>query len=408
MFLPSALISIAGIVITQKNGAARPAPDGDLGPGSQLLFVLIGFLGALLLGGGIRLFAKVRARSEAIARHEASIEERFRDLYENANDVIYTHDIQGRITSMSNAGLRILGYSSQEMLGMNISMLLDPEDLAIARSHTKSKLDGAPRSTYELRLRSRDGRYLYLDVNSRLMFKDGVAVGVQGIARDITQRKSSEAALRVNERQLQASLEERERLGRDLHDGIIQSIYAAGLNLEDTIHLIRQDPAAAQDRIRKCTADLNQIIREVRGFILGLERRHLKGEDFKAALRALTLVAGEKKASQVVLNIDELAAAELTAGEATQLLQIAREALSNSIRHGKARRLVFELQRSANGVVFQLSDDGIGFVPNAPGDKGYGLRNMAARAEDIHADFKVQSEPGKGATIVLKIRRPNL
>jgi PAS domain S-box-containing protein len=402
VLLSIALFSLAGFVITQTNGAANAAH----GTG-HFVFILIGFFAAVLLGAVFRLFAKVRARSEAIARHEASIEERFRDLYENASDIIYTHDLSGRITSMSNAGLTALGYSSQEMLGMNVSEIMDPADIEIARTETKKKLDGAPRSAYELRLRGRDGRYVYIEVNSRIIFKDGVAVGVQGIARDITQRKSAEAALRVSERQLRASLEERERLGRDLHDGIIQSIYAAGLHLEDTLHVIRQDPAAAEDRIRKSTADLNQIIREVRGFIVGLERHRLKGEEFKAALRALTLMAGENKSSQINLTIDETAAAELSGDEATQLLQIAREALSNSIRHGKASRLLFALGRSEHGVIFQISDDGIGFDSNAIGEKGYGLRNMAARAEEIHANFKVDSKLGKGTTIVLDIRRPN-
>ena len=386
--------------------APAPPPVRDQ---KQLAYMLgtagsaVGLLGAWVFLARLR----VGRRTKEMQVREAALEERFRDLYENANDIIYSHKLDGAIISMNNAGQVLFGYTEVEFRKMNISQLLDPEDLENARTHTKEKLTGAPRTTYELRLRSRDGRRLFFDINSRLIFKDGQPVGVQGIARDITQRRLAEEALRVSERQLRASLEERERLARDLHDGIIQSIYATGLNLEDTLHVVRNDPEKVENRIRKMTDDLNQIIREVRGFIMGLESHRLKGEELKAALRALALTAGESKSSQVELLIDETVATRLSATEATQLLQIAREALSNSIRHAHANRLVFVLKQSQNGgVVFELSDDGVGFNPAASRNKGFGLRNMAARAEEISADFRIFSQNGEGTRIVLDMSRP--
>jgi signal transduction histidine kinase len=292
------------------------------------------------------------------------------------------------------------------MLQLSIADLVDAEELEKAKKSIQSKLDGKPRTTDELKLRSRNRDRVYLEINSRLIFKDGTPIGVQGIGRNITERKRAEEALRISERQLRASLEERERLGRDLHDGIIQSLYAAGLNLENSLHVTRGNGGTMEKRVKEVTHDLNRIIREVRGFIMGLEQNRLKGDEFKGALKSLALMAGESKGAAVELLIDETTAAKLSSAEATQLLQIAREAMSNSIRHANAKRLVFELRPSDHGGArFELADDGIGFTPNHNREKGLGLRNMAARAEEIGAEFQIISHLGEGTRIVLDMRR---
>lgn len=124
-------------------------------------------------------------------------EERYRKIYENASDAIYTHDLEGNFTSVNEAIEKIMGYSRRELLSMNISDLILRDDLERARHHLNEKADGGTTLTvYEIRVCGKDGRVLPVEVSTTLMYRDGQPIGVQGIARDLTRRKYVEEQLR--------------------------------------------------------------------------------------------------------------------------------------------------------------------------------------------------------------------
>lgn len=125
-------------------------------------------------------------------------EERFRELFENANDLIYTQDLQGNFTSLNRAGEFITGYTREEAAKINISDVIAPEHLETARERVARKIAGENLSAYELDIISKDGRRITLELNSRVIFKDGKPFGIQGIARDITERKATEEKLQYN------------------------------------------------------------------------------------------------------------------------------------------------------------------------------------------------------------------
>ena len=132
-------------------------------------------------------------------RAEASIresEERYRELFENANDIIYTHDLAGNFTSLNRSGERITGYSREEACAMNVADVIAPEYLNVAREMLAQKKSDSLSTVYELDIISKDRRRVRLEVSTRVIFRDGRAVGVQGIGRDLTERKRSEEALR--------------------------------------------------------------------------------------------------------------------------------------------------------------------------------------------------------------------
>jgi PAS domain S-box-containing protein len=136
----------------------------------------------------------ITARKEA-ERELLKSNERYRDLVENAHDVIYSHDLQGNYTSMNRAVELVTGYTREEALSMNLAQIIVPEHLETAREMIARKLEGLDGTAYELDILAKDGRRVTVEVNTKLIVHDGVPIGVQGIARDITQRKMLEEQL---------------------------------------------------------------------------------------------------------------------------------------------------------------------------------------------------------------------
>ncbi|HKO99768.1 MAG TPA: PAS domain S-box protein [Pyrinomonadaceae bacterium] len=122
-------------------------------------------------------------------------EERYRELFENANDIIYTHDLAGNFTSLNRSGEQITGFSREEATSMNIVNVLAPEYIPVARKMIVRKTDAQAPTVYELEIITKNKRRVRLEVSTRLIYKDGKPVGVQGIGRDLTERKRSEEVL---------------------------------------------------------------------------------------------------------------------------------------------------------------------------------------------------------------------
>ncbi len=143
-------------------------------------------------------------------------ETQYRDLFENANDLIYTHDLKGNFTSLNRAGERITGYSRDEAITMNITEVVAPESLAAARAMTARKLAKDAPTTYEINVIAKDGRRVLLELSTRLIYQKGAPIGVQGVGRDITERRRADEALKESEHRY-----------RQLGEGISHQVWTA-------------------------------------------------------------------------------------------------------------------------------------------------------------------------------------
>ncbi len=140
--------------------------------------------------------------------------ERYVELFENANDIVYTHDLEERFTSLNRTGERVTGYSREEVLKMRIADVVTPESLVKAREMMHRKVAGEPPRIYELEIIGKDGRLITLELSPRVIFREGKPVGIQGIGRDVTERRHIEQALHAANEQLTkwvAELEQRNR-----------------------------------------------------------------------------------------------------------------------------------------------------------------------------------------------------
>ncbi len=180
-------------------------------------------------------------------------------------------------------------------------------------------------------------------------------------------------------------VEERQRIGMDLHDGVIQSIYGVGLMLElVSAQLTEGDTHGAKDRVKQATEALNATIRDIRAYILDLRPRHFNGENLEIGLRQLIAEFKANTLIAVDLSVDVRADAALTPETRLALFHIAQEALSNAAKHSHASRIEVRLRRIDGVTSLMVRDNGSGFQRESVTEKvGHGLRNMQDRARAI-------------------------
>ncbi len=157
-------------------------------------------------------------------------EERYRNLFENAHDLVYTHDLDGHFTSFNKTAERVTGYPRDKALQMNIADLVAPESLARARAMISRKLADGDATIYEVEIITPNGSRVPLEVATKLIYRQGKPVGVQGIARDITERKRAAAALAESENRLRTIIEAQPECVKLLaRDGTVLEMNPAGL-----------------------------------------------------------------------------------------------------------------------------------------------------------------------------------
>jgi signal transduction histidine kinase len=206
-----------------------------------------------------------------------------------------------------------------------------------------------------------------------------------------------------------ALVDERLRIGRDLHDGIIQGIYAVALSLEDVPELMTDDPDEAQARIDRAIDRLNLTIGEIRQFIVALGSETVDVE-VGARLSAIADEIALLSTSSLKVDLDLDGSAidrvddELSQEAAGQLVQIVREAVSNTLRHSAAKRIRISLALDGDVVVATVEDDGRGFEPGAPRGAGHlGLINLHDRAMAAGGSLEIRSAVGAGTRIIARL-----
>lgn len=198
-------------------------------------------------------------------------------------------------------------------------------------------------------------------------------------------------------------LADRERISRELHDGIIQSLYAAGLRLEDAYHTVEESTESTRSKIGTVMDGLSHVIQQIRAYIFDLQAAQDNStlaqrlNDMVRDVRLNTMLEGEFYVCGPRCDVP--------ADRVTQLCQIAQEALSNVIRHAHARRVQVNLFFSPEDLRLQVQDDGQGFDMEQllRGGQGMGLRNMRERAAMLGGQLHVDSQPGVGTRVEVQV-----
>jgi PAS domain S-box-containing protein len=314
-------------------------------------------------------------------------EERFRELFENANDVIFLQDLKGRILAVNRAAEQLTGYSRDEAQGENLERLIAPEAREQAQDTVRAHLGGSTSQHYELTILSRFGVRRFLEVSTRVLYQRGHPVAIQGIGRDITERKLAQQRLLESARELQRKNEELStalRLAREATQ--LKEQFLANTSHElrtpmngimGMVNLLRStdltpDQRDYADAVSQCANDLLTIINDIldlsqieAGRLSLTEEPFDAQESLKSVIRLLRLRA-TAKALALTCEIDPRLPARIS-GDCVRFRQILTNLIANAIKFTSTGGVNVRLTISADGARMrcEVIDSGIGVTESA-------------------------------------------
>ena len=366
-------------------------------------------------------------------QREVALEERYRDLFENASDMVYTHDLAGNLTSLNRAGERITGYHRDDVLKLNLAQIVAPEHLDLARQIIHCDRAEGSATTYELEIVTRDGRRVSVEVSARTIHREGKPEGVQCNARDITERKRAEAEMKkAKEAAEAASRAKSEFLANMSHEirtpmngiiGMAQLLLDTPVNPEQREYL---------GMVGASANSLMAIINDILDFSK-IEAGKVELENVEFSLRECVaeIVKGLSfQARQKGLKLKclfEPKVPELLVGDPVRLRQVLVNLIGNAIKFTEqgevAVRVGAELQTAREALLcFSVQDTGIGiplekqgviFEPfrqadgsttRSFGGTGLGLTISSKLVEMLGGRVWVESALGKGSTFQFTVR----
>jgi PAS domain S-box-containing protein len=326
-------------------------------------------------------------------------EAKARAILDTAVDGIITIDETGTIESLNRAAERMFGYSSDEVMGKNVRMLM-PQPyagehdryLSSYRTTGVRKIIGIGREVVALR---KDGSTFPIDlaVSEVILGERRIFTG---LVRDLSERR------RLEQEILDISDRERRRIGQDLHDSLGQLLTGVGFKSKSLENKLTAKALPEAEAARQIADLVTQATGQARALARGLQPVEPKPnglmtalQELAAAFEALFRITCAFECPEPVL-IDD-------ASVANHLYRIAQEAANNAVKHGKATRIDLTLGQTDAGILLTIDDDGVGFTPSDPSTGGLGLHIMRYRAAMIGGSLSIESRPHRGATVTCSL-----
>ena len=319
----------------------------------------------------------------------------------DSNDAVIICDLKDRIIAWNSGAHKMYGYTEKEALAMSIKRLM-PENKRLG-ARDLVRVSAAP---IETQRHTRGGRVLDVLVTVTVLRDDeGRPVEVATTERDITEQKRAERELRgLHVRSISAQEMERNRLARELHDGVGQILSGVKFRLEALPAEIPLKGKAAE-KIAKVGGFLSRAIAEVRRVSQNLMPSELVDLGLEPALRTLCREFKERAGVPVTLQASKVPA-DISPELGLALFRIAQEALNNAGKHSRATMVLVNLSSKGRELILTVGDNGIGFKPGGKrpsAARGIGLGSMRERAELLGGSLELHSAPGAGTTLSVRV-----
>jgi two-component system sensor histidine kinase DegS len=337
------------------------------------------------------------------------VRQNYEELFTNASDAIWIHDLDGNITLANRACEKLTSYSLSELIGMNIREFLNPEALTLARQVKDKLMRGeAMEERYEQRLIKKDGSEAIMQLATRIIFRDGKPQTFQNMARDVTEERKLRDNLQFYLSQvLQAQEEERKRLARELHDDTSQQILLLTHGIDNIAS--QSDnflPEVLKNELDQLYEMSKQTYQGIKRYAQALRPGILDDLGLVPAIKWLAQEVNNLAGIEVQVRIDAIP--PLAPETQLVLFRIVQEGLNNIQRHSGASEASVAVDCQETEIMVTISDNGKGFMlPRQLSDFAsqgkLGLTGMAERIRLVGGEIEVNSQIGKGTKIIVKV-----
>jgi PAS domain S-box-containing protein len=322
-----------------------------------------------------------------------------RAILETAVDAIIIIDPRGIIESVNPAAERMFGYAADELIGQSVTLLMPPPYRDEHDGYIATYLKTGIKNIIGI------GREVVAQRKDRTIFPIALAVseighmkGFTGIIRDITRRKELEREV------LEIAALEQRRIGEELHDILGQELAGLAMIADALTTRVKQNAPAEAEVAARLSSGLQQAHNQLRSLCTGLVSLQLDPNELRAALGELASRTRERSGADCTQDYDD----SVQIGDrivATHLFRIAQEAVSNAVRHGKARNIAISLRGTAAALILSIRDDGSGIQGAPDSSKGVGLRIMQNRAGVLSGTLTIEPSEPRGTLVTCTIPR---
>lgn len=351
--------------------------------------------------------ARLYQYQREVAERLRTSEKRYRDLFENAHDAIWLHDLEDNVSAANIACMKLTGYNLEELSGLKADSLFYEDDLATIKKIEQALLAREDSGAIvEAKLVKKDGSEAFVQLATNLIFNNEQPTAIQHIARDVTVEKRMRDNLHFYLQQAtRAQEDERQRIARELHDDTIQALVVLSRQLDELATSGKNLSQPQLLYLEKLIDDTNNIMQGVRRLSRDLRPAILDRLGLLPALESMAVDMGKYSGISVQVKLVGTER-RLPPEEELVLFRIAQEALRNTWKHSRATTAEVLLMFNENSINMNITDNGKGFeVPKSVGELArsgkLGLTGMQERARLIGGSLDLISQTGKGTTITV-------
>jgi two-component system sensor histidine kinase UhpB len=342
-------------------------------------------------------------------------EERYKALFDRSLSYIYLHDFNGQFIDANDAALKALGYRRKEILQLNFASLIDKSQLSKATQSLEEIIrTGHQKRPDEYKLRKKDGHYIWVETEGSLIYKDGKPYAIQGIGRDITERKEAEETLKESREQLRSlaahlqSIREEERMvmAREIHDELGQALTALKMDLSWLNKRIPEEQSSMFKKTESMSELIDSTIHTVQRISAQLRPGLLDDIGLLAAIEWQAEEFQKRTGISCELSISSQDIT-LDSERSTSIFRIFQETLTNITRHADATKVKVNLLKKGNRLELKIKDNGKGISEDKISDpKSLGLVGIQERVFFLGGNIEIKGTQDNGTSITVSIPLP--
>ncbi len=374
---------------------------GEVDPGIILLSNWLGIIVSAIMAVAVIMIGRILFKLKRAEATSNELEHRFATLFHNSSDEIYLAELNGNLIEVNQVAMDSLGFTRQEFLKKNFKDLKTPKYVDTVDPNLQKIIENG-RHVYETEHVSKDGRVISLEVNSRVIDYLG-RKAIISIARETTERKQMER--KILSAVINAEEKERERISKDLHDGLGPLLSTIKLYVNE-LESGDLEPEEKGEMLGRVNELINESITDVRAISNNLSPHLIM--DFGLAKAVESFCKKVNLAQKIQIHFENsIGTRRFDQTVEIVLYRVITELINNTIKHAKASKIDIYLEILDGVLQLTYLDDGIGFDKEkvmSGENGGMGMKNILSRLQSIRGNLRVHSRPGTGTLVVAEVR----